>query len=211
MEYVYGIALMLLIVIIIKSPIGKGMFGEFVLRTIMGKNKPKKDTFVIHNLTFYDGTKSLEIPHVIVNSYGVHIIETLEDNGVITGRETDKTWSKKLWLDQNTYSIPNPIKSIASKTLSLKSVMLKKAPIYTYIVCTGRVKIKVETHDVPVLYPRSLMHKMRHIKKTEQSLKPMDVRKVYEGLKNLKLMNRIGHKEDINLNNHNKIYQKHRP
>lgn len=201
---------MLILVILFKSPLGKGIIGEFVLKTLMGKNRPKKDTFVIHQLKFYDGTKSLEIPHVVINCSGIHIIETFNEIGAIHGDEKDKTWLRKNVFNSNEVVINNPIKHMLSTVKSLKQVIPYQAPIYMYIVFTGRAKIKVKSENISVLYPLSLILKIKKTMKKQSLLKPMDVRKVYEGLKNLRLINQPGHREEQIPFNHSKVYQKNR-
>ncbi|MDY0294412.1 MAG: nuclease-related domain-containing protein [Acholeplasmataceae bacterium] len=210
MEYYIGIALMLLIVIYFKSPLGKGIIGEFVLKLLMGKNRPQKDTFVIHKLRFYDGTKSLEISHIIVNQSGVHMIETVNEIGKVYGSEKDKYWKNKQFFDPLEKSLPNPIKELNQKAKSLKQVMPKQSALHTYIVFTGRAKNKVKSEQTPIVYPFGLFRQLKKHAKDEYLMKAMDVRKVYEGLKNLRLMNKSGYKEEVQPFNHSKVYQKNR-
>lgn len=210
MEYIIGITLMLLIVIYFKSPLGKGIIGEFMLKMLMGKNRPHKDSFVIHNLRFYDGTKSIEIAHVIVNQTGIHIIKTVNEVGKIYGNEKDKFWRNKQLFDSNEKIISNPIIELNSKIKSLKSVMPKQSPVNIYIVFTGRATIKVKSEHTPIIYPFGLLKQLKKSTKVNPNMKPIEIRKVYEGLKNLRLMNQPGHKEDLPALNHSKVYQKNR-
>jgi hypothetical protein len=51
-------------IIFSKTNFGKGWLGEYQVRRIIGKNNPKKSKYVINNLTFNDGTKSVQIDHL---------------------------------------------------------------------------------------------------------------------------------------------------
>lgn len=196
-KYVIGILIMLIIVIFFKTPVGKGLIGEWIIRLIMGKNRPKKDTFVIHDLMFYDGVKSVQIDHVLVNPSGIHVIETKNYGGMIYGKEHDKEWTQVLSFGKVKHSFYNPIKQNQGHIQSLKQVLPMKVPLYSYIVFTGRSTLRVKTEHVPVIYPLTLMKKIRQHRKDSFNMKSLEVRKLYDGLKDLKKMNTISRQEHI--------------
>lgn len=196
-EYILGIMFMLCIVIFFKTPIAKGMIGEWVVRFLIGKNRPKRDVFVINNLMFYDGAKSVQIDHVLINTYGIHVIETKNYAGWIYGNEVDKEWTQTLSFGKVKHTFYNPIKQNQGHIHSLKQVLPMKVPIYSYIVFTGKSTLRVKSEHVPVVYPLSLMKKIKEHRKDSFHLKSIDVRKLYDGLKDLKKMNTITQREHI--------------
>ena len=208
MEYYIGIALMFIIVIFFKTPVGKGMIGEWVVRMIMGKNRPRKDTFTIHNLMFYDGTKSVQIDHVLVNSTGLHVVETKNYGGMIYGNETDKEWTQVLSYGKVKNRFYSPIKQNQGHIYSLKQVLPMKVPMYSYVVFTGRATLRVKSNQTPVIYPLSLKRNIKHQRKQGFNMKPLEVRQLYELLKNLKSSNTISNREHIAEINQRKSYRK---
>jgi len=196
-KYIIGIVFMLLVVVFFKTPIGKGMIGEWVVRFFMGKNRPKKDTFIIHDLMFYDGAKSVQIDHVLINAHGVHVIETKNYGGMIYGKENDKEWTQVLSFGKVKHTFYNPIKQNQGHLQSLKQVMPMKSPIYSYIVFTGRATLRVKTEHIPVIYPLSLMKQIGKHRKDSFRMKSIDVRKLYDALKDLKKTNTIIRQEHI--------------
>lgn len=196
-EYILGIVFMLCVVIFFKTPIGKGMIGEWIVRFLIGKNRPKRDIFVINNLMFYDGAKSVQIDHVLINSHGIHVIETKNYAGWIYGKDVDKEWTQTLSFGKVKHTFYNPIKQNQGHIHSLKQVLPMKAPIYSYIVFTGRATLRIKSEHVPVVYPLSLMKKINEHRKDTFRLKSIDVRKLYDGLKDLKKMNTITQREHI--------------
>ena len=186
MEYFIGITVMLLIVILFKTPVGSGFYRRWMMRLVIGKNRPKKDLFVLHDLRFYDGTKSVTIDHVIINKDGVHIITTHFEFGVIQGKEHDKEWTISTSFGKHKTLIINPIKQINGYTLSLKQVMPMNAPLYAYICFPGNAKIKVKSVGTPVVGPGSLLRQVKQKRQQNDLLKPIEVRKLYEALKDLK-------------------------
>lgn len=210
MEYYIGIALMLLIVVFFKSPIGKGMIGEWVVRMIMGKNRPHKDTFIIHNLMFYDGTKSVQIDHVLVNPSGLHVVETKNYAGMIYGNESDKEWTQVLSYGKVKNKFFSPIKQNQGHIYSLKQVLPLKVPLYSYVVFTGRATLRVKSTQTPVVYPLALTKNIKQQRKQGYQMKPLEVRQLYEVLKNLKLSNTISNREHVKEINQRKSYRKER-
>jgi hypothetical protein len=76
-----------------KTNYGKGWLGEYQVRRIIGKNNPNKSKYVINNLTFNDGTKSVQIDHLIISPSGLIVIETKNRVGKIYGKEDDLNWT----------------------------------------------------------------------------------------------------------------------
>jgi hypothetical protein len=207
MEYIIGITVMLLIVILFKTPLGNGIYRKWMMRLVVGKNRPKKDLFVIHDMMFYDGTKSLSIDHVVINKDGVHIISTSYESGIISGKEQDKIWTISSTFGKQRLTMENPIHKNNLIKLSLKQVMPMQVPLYGYVCFPGRTKVKVKSSETPVVGPRLLKHVISKHRKPEVILKPLEVRKLYEALKNLK--KQTFKYQNISIqNNPKKAYQK---
>jgi type II secretory pathway component PulC len=200
--------LVIFIFVMYKTPRGRGWTGEFLVRFVLGKNCPKKDIFVINNLMFYDGTKSVQIDHVLINKYGIHIVETKNYAGYIYGKESDSKWIQVLRYGKVKKSFYNPIKQNNGHLYSLKQVMPIKVPLYSYIVFTGRATLKIKDCQTPVIYPIRLNRTIKKAKAKGYEMKPLEVRKVYETLKTLKKNNNITHEEHVKSIHQRKTYRK---
>ena len=74
--------LIVLIVIVIavgayaRTPSGKGLIGELIVRINISKTKPGKQ-YVVNNILFQtDDGKSSQVDHLLINPNGVFVVET---------------------------------------------------------------------------------------------------------------------------------------
>ncbi|MBU1141171.1 MAG: NERD domain-containing protein [Firmicutes bacterium] len=86
MYYFIPVFIVIAIAIFLVSSTGKGLTGEFAIRLLIGKNKPKKSKYVISDLEFNDGTHDVHVDHIVINTQGVHVIETQNLAGIIMVR-----------------------------------------------------------------------------------------------------------------------------
>lgn len=91
-----------------------GNYGEKVARDIICKSLTEEDK-LFTNISFeYDG-RLTELDNIIVNKYGVFIIEVKNYMGELHGSEDDFEWKKYKTTDAgNTYikNVKNPIKQV---------------------------------------------------------------------------------------------------
>lgn len=91
-----------------------GRYGELRATEIIKKCLDDDDRLFANITVFYDG-KETELDNVIVNKYGVFIIEVKNYNGSLVGREEDFEWTKYHTTEAgNTYTkiVKNPIKQV---------------------------------------------------------------------------------------------------
>lgn len=188
-----GLALVL--IVYFQTPRGKGQMGEFVVRALLGRNKPKKDRYSIHNLTFHDGTKSVQVDHIVINKYGIHVIETKNYAGRIYGDEYRREWTQVLSYGKVKHKLQNPIHQNYGHIASLKNVLnLEENTFYSYIVFTGRAKIMNE-YKTPVIYPRDIKKQIKN--KKDVILNSDEVKTIYNKLLEMKKTNKITNKEHV--------------
>ena len=72
------------------SPKTKGKIGEATVASILGTNEPNTQ-YIINDLLFLDNNGvSRQIDHIVINQYGIWVIETKNYKGTIYGTESQK-------------------------------------------------------------------------------------------------------------------------
>ena len=111
-----------------------GQYGEAVATGIIRKCLYPDDYLLTNiQIRYYD--KKTEFDNIIVNKYGVFIIETKNYNGTLVGNVDDYEWKKYKTTDAgNTYekSVKNPIKQV-KRQIHILSSFLKYYGIDTWI------------------------------------------------------------------------------
>ncbi|HAX02379.1 MAG: hypothetical protein A2Y45_03695 [Tenericutes bacterium GWC2_34_14] len=186
MEYIIGIAVMLSLVILVKSPLGHDFQKKWIYYILFGKNRPQKDWFVLHDVSFYDSTKSVVIDHIIVNTSGIHVIGMFAEQGHITGGEYDKLWEITTHYGKTSVTMKNPVYQINDQVLSLKQVIPIKVSVYGYVCFNQHVKLKVKSKIITVTSLRPLIKHIKVKNKATKPLKPIEVRNLYEAIKDLR-------------------------
>ena len=78
------------------SPKTKGKIGEATVASILGTNEPNTQ-YIINDLLFLDNNGvSRQIDHIVINQYGIWVIETKNYKGTIYGTESQKQWTQVL-------------------------------------------------------------------------------------------------------------------
>ena len=124
MEYVL-IGLGILIVITIaffRTPTGKGVWGEFQVKLVLGKNKPNQK-YVINNLMIVNEGKSSQIDHLIINRTGIFVIETKNYSGRIYGNEDQREWTQVLQYGKVKNKFYNPIMQNRTHIYALSKII----------------------------------------------------------------------------------------
>ena len=80
--------------IIFKSPIkSAGDYGEYIATNII-KEALNKDDYLLTNIKISYNDKPTELDNVVINKYGVFIIEVKNYKGILYGEEEDYNWKK---------------------------------------------------------------------------------------------------------------------
>lgn len=90
------VLVLLFIILLLRTPAGRGRIGEFKVKMIIGKNK-KGYRYVINDLRIRsnDG-KTSQIDHVVIQANGVFVIETKNYSGKIYGDAQQREWTQVL-------------------------------------------------------------------------------------------------------------------
>lgn len=189
------LAIIILLVIYFNTPAGKGKIGELVVRLLIGRNKPKKAKYSIHNITFHDGDKSVQVDHIVINQYGIHVVETKNFAGRIYGNEYDNQWMQVLAYGRVKYKFHSPIHQNYGHILSLNNVLkLSKEDFYSYIIFTGRAKVMTE-FKTDVIAPIQINKKIKN--KSKKIFTKDEVELIYNKLFDIKKDNKITNKQHI--------------
>jgi restriction system protein len=126
----------------LKTPTGKGQFGEFCVN--VGMKLFLDDRYhLIKNVTLPSGDGTTQIDHVIVSAYGVFVVETKNMNGGIYGSEHDKLWTQA--LGGKKFRFQNPLRQNYKHTQVLAEVLgVPHEKIVSIIMFIGDGKLKTQ-------------------------------------------------------------------
>ena len=142
----------LLIVVIVgvvffRTPVGKGILGEFQVKLFLGKNKPNQQ-YVIHNLMIVNEGKSSQIDHLLINRSGIFVIETKNYAGRIYGEENQKEWTQVFQYGKVKNHFYNPILQNRTHIYALSQLLNRKDCFYSIIVFPKAKLMTNTTTDV---------------------------------------------------------------
>lgn len=104
-----------------------GRKGEEIAYTRI-KSILRKGDHIFTNIEIVFDGKETELDFVIVNRYGIFIIEVKNFNGDLVGREEDRFWRKYKHTDYDIYekSLENPIKQVKREVYILSNFLKSK-------------------------------------------------------------------------------------
>lgn len=112
----------------------KGKKGENIVRRIIGRTNAKRDIYVFNNYMLFIDGKSCQIDHILVDRWGVFVIETKNYSGRIYGSEYQKEWTQVLSRGRIKNKFYNPVKQNATHIYALKQILPKDTKIHSAIV-----------------------------------------------------------------------------
>ncbi len=134
---------MVLILIFVKSPFGKGMIGESLVNLAIALRLNKNEYHLFKNVTISTKDGTTQIDHIIVSRYGIFVIETKNMKGWIFGDENQKTWTQKIYKHTNKFQ--NPLHQNYKHTKTLESLLkIDKDKIFSIITFVGNSTFKTE-------------------------------------------------------------------
>lgn len=89
-------------------------------------------------------TKTTQIDHIVVLSYGIFCIETKSHSGWIFGTANDKYWTQVFYKYRNKFY--NPLHQNYAHTEALRSLLSQnypQAPVYSFVVFPYAGKLKI--------------------------------------------------------------------
>lgn len=191
----------------IKTPMGKGMLGELLVKRYL-KNITKYDRS-IHNLMFTINDKSVQIDHIYINHSGVYVIETKNYSGRIYGRESQDEWTQVLAYGKVKNHFYSPIKQNSGHLYNLRQIMsdFPDIKLFSIIVFMHSASLYVET-QTPVIGISKLRKTIQN-SNSSTSLSNNEVERIYQFLLNLKNTNEVSlHSHVKQINKRKKDYEK---
>ena len=182
------VALLGLLYIYLKT-LKKGALGEFVTKLVL--KFLRKEFRTIHDLTFDDGEKTVQVDHLVVSPYGIFVIETKNYSGTIYGKENSEKFTQYLGKSRNDFY--SPIKQNRGHIYSLKKI-LGDYKYVSIIAFSGNSKLKVET-DTFVGYIGDVNKYIKSHK--EKVIDPQQINEVMEKIKGISLKGFEVHKQHV--------------
>ncbi|KMQ76016.1 nuclease-related domain-containing protein [Marinobacter subterrani] len=91
---------------LIKSPLFKGKFGEFLVNLSARWFLDKSRYHLIKNVTFATEDGTTQIDHVLISEFGVFVVETKNMRGWIFGGAHKRTWTQKIYRSNHKFQNP---------------------------------------------------------------------------------------------------------
>lgn len=149
----------ILLVTIYKSKF-KGDIGELAVAVVL-KDLNKEKYKILHDLKIENPkalTKTSQIDHIIVSTFGIFCIETKGYKGKIYGKETSRQWYQYLTNKKNYFM--NPVYQNYGHIKAIETILKNDYPNMTYysiIAFSGEANLdKVETQNAKVCKIRDL-------------------------------------------------------
>lgn len=143
----YAIMSLVVIVVILvaffKTPIGKGIWGEFQVKLVLGKNK-ENQKYVMNNLMIVYEGKSSQIDHIIINRTGIFVIETKNYAGRIYGQEEQREWTQVLKYGKVKNKFYNPIMQNKTHIYALSKI-IGRTDCFISIIVFPRAHLMTKT------------------------------------------------------------------
>lgn len=118
----------------LSSPKTKGRIGENQVADILGDCKDGSQ-YVINDLLFIDNKgSSRQIDHIVINEYGIWVIETKNYKGNIYGNESQRQWTQVLAYGNVRNQFYNPIKQNTTHIYSLAEKLNVKRYLFHNVI-----------------------------------------------------------------------------
>ena len=132
---------LMLIVGFLKSPMGKGMVGEFIVNFGFQFLLNKSDYQLIKNVTLPTEDGTTQIDHIILSEYGIFVLETKNYRGWITGTAKSAKWKQTIYKVKNEFQ--NPLRQNYKHTRTLEDhLRLPQNSIHSVIAFVGDCELK---------------------------------------------------------------------
>lgn len=136
-----------------------GDSGEQSVRIILNRIPECK---VFNNCYFDDNCFSIEIDHIVVNPYGIWVLETKNWKGEIHGSIDDTQWVHR--TEYQTKSEKNPIKQNEKHVRIIKRLLrnsqFRNCEIHSFVVFVDYMNCRVCVDDERLIYARDLEYNL---------------------------------------------------
>ncbi|WP_010500109.1 NERD domain-containing protein [Paenibacillus elgii] len=193
MIYIW-IAVMIVLIIILKSPIVKGKIGERSVSYQLNKLDNEK-YIILNNITIPTSSgKTSQIDHIVVSSYGIFVIETKNYRGWIVGDEKSEYWTQILYKRKE--KLYNPLRQNYGHMLALKGLLSDYSELrFIPIVCFSfRADLKVKVSS-EVIYTSRLVKTIK--KYNQEAIPASDVKQIAATITGANITNKDIKKQHI--------------
>ena len=165
-----------------------GKQGEAKVKKLLKGTKSFRKKILNNVILQVEYGNTVQIDHILINEYGVFVIETKNYKGVVYGTESKSYWRQ--YLKNKSFTFYNPIKQNESHIQHLKEMFGKKYPYHSIIVFVGSTVKKIDSDIVFSL--TELEYYLDSFDK--KVLRSKDIRSLYRAIrstqKNKRKMNR---------------------
>jgi len=168
------VGVLVVVVIIFKSPWFKGWIGEFEINLVTRFFLSKKIYHLIKNVTIPADGGTTQIDHIIVSIFGVFVVETKNMKGWIFGKKEDAFWTQKIFRQSQKFQ--NPLRQNYKHIKTLSEVLgIPDDKMRSVVVFTGDSTFKTEMPE-NVTTPRRYIRFIRS--KTKPVLTEVEVKQI---------------------------------
>ena len=189
-------AVLALFIIYVRTPKGRGWFGEVLVSWVLGKDKEGKRRVVSDLIIEGKDGRTTQIDHVVINANGVFVIETKNYAGDIYGDETCSEWTQILAGGKVRNKHYNPVKQNGTHVYMLKEALGLPIHIMDAVVLVqGNTKHIASDRVFTVWGVRGFLSKKRH-----PGLSAGDIESIFSKLEEIKKNTKITpeqHRENI--------------
>jgi len=133
----------IIIIAFFKTPMGKGIIGEFLVNIAAKLKLDKSQYYLIKNVTLPTEDGTTQIDHIIVSEYGIFVVETKNMKGWIFGNEKQKFWTQKIYKHTNKFQ--NPLHQNYKHVKTIQNTLnIEPDKIFSVIVFTGDSTFKTD-------------------------------------------------------------------
>ena len=133
----------ILFVAFFKSPVGKGIVGEFLVNASLDLKLDKDKYHLIKNVVLPTKNGTTQIDHIVVSEYGIFVVETKNMKGWIFGNENENYWTQKIYKYTNRFQ--NPLFQNYKHIKVLQNLLgIEQDKIFSVIVFSGESEFKTK-------------------------------------------------------------------
>lgn len=170
----------------------RGKLGERAVSAVLGKTKEGVQYLIDDYIVEKDG-KSSQIDHILINQYGIFVIETKNYSGRIYGNDEQLEWTQVLQYGKVKNRFYNPIKQNATHVYKIKSIV-GPYPVKSFVVFVQNNTQYINSLNVIPL--RDLRHT---VNQGTPTLNEMQMQEIYNKLESSRSsINQEQHIKNIN-------------
>lgn len=170
----------------------RGVKGELLVQAVLD-GAIQGEKYVINNITARDENgNTFDIDHVLINKFGIWVIETKNYAGTVIGNEDDKEWIYRINGQEERRK--NPIKQNKTHIYRLKEYLKEDWKVFhNLVVFAGEARIFVSSDSI--CFPETLVEKVN--KKTDVLLTSARMKNCYEKIQKLKTDFAVSEREHV--------------